>query len=143
VINVTVTLHRQTRGPLQLSTGPLLPPGTLFCVDAHSLNTSPTLFPKPEVFDAHRFLNKRSKPSLEQSYRFVSTGPSDPNFGYGAQACPGRFWANAVLKVCLAHLVMNYRIEAISGAGGVEGTALDSGIFIPNMEMKVAFQSRN
>lgn len=140
------TLCRQTRQPLQLSSGPLLPPGTVIGVNAHQINNSAKQFPKPEVFDPERFLNKRSKPGAEQIHQFVSTGPSDPNWGDGIQACPGRFFANSSLKVCLAHLLTNYRIMSDQSKRvkqGDTGKMQPTGLFSPDMEVKVLFQSKH
>ena len=41
----------------------------------------------------------------------VSTQADFVAFGHGAHACPGRFFAAEVLKLMLAHVVMNYDVK--------------------------------
>lgn len=138
-----VTLCRKTRRPLQLSSGPMLPAGTILCVDSHRINNSATLFPEPENFHPNRFLSKRAKPGAEHRFQFVSTGPTDPNWGDGTQACPGRFFANSTLKVCLAHLLMNYNVKLGEGQEQPNMVGMPNGILAPDMAVQVFFQSRN
>jgi len=76
-------------------------------------------------------------------FQFVSTGPSDPNWGDGTQACPGRFFANSTLKVCLTHLLMNYNIKLGESQYQQNMVNMPNGIFTPDMGARVLFQSRN
>jgi len=135
-----VTLCRKTRQPLQLSHGPLLPTGTVLCVDSDKINTSVS---NPDDFDPYRFLNMREKGSTEHTFQFVSTGPSDPNWGDGTQACPGRFFANSTLKVCLTHLLMNYDMKLGRKHQQADGAFTVNGIFTPDTKVYVSFQSRD
>lgn len=137
------TLYRKTRQPLQLSMGPLLPAGTILCVDSYHINRSAAIFPNPQNFDPFRFLSKRGNVGTEHMFQFVSTGPSDPNWGDGTQACPGRFFANSTLKVCLAHLLVNYNIKLDEGRYQQNMVNVPNGIFVPDMGARVLFQSRN
>jgi len=119
----------------------------LIGVDAYPINHSPNNYPRPEMFDPDRFLNKRSKPGTEHLHQFVSTGPNDLNWGDGIQACPGRFFANSSLKVSLAHLLTHYRIMPVAGSEGKGKQTGDflrpNGLFSPNVGSQVMFQSRN
>ncbi|KAH4060553.1 cytochrome P450 monooxygenase phmB [Parastagonospora nodorum] len=135
------SLYRITRKPLQLSTGPKLPAGTIFCVDVHHINNSSALFPAPTRYDPHRFLNKREQPGAEHRHQFVSTGPMDPNFGDGTQACPGRFWANNTIKVCLVHVLTRYRLKLKEGHTRPQPVCIPNGSWVPDLKAEVIFQS--
>lgn len=137
------SLYRITRKHVQLSSGPKLPAGTILCVDSHHINNSASLFPSPETFDPYRFLNKRAEPGAEHRFQFVSTGPTDPNWGDGTQACPGRFFANSTIKVCLAHVLLNYNIKLKDGQARPKMVSMPNGIWAPDMEAQVLFQSRD
>ncbi|KAK5996029.1 Cytochrome P450 monooxygenase phmB [Cladobotryum mycophilum] len=137
------SLYRITRKPVQLSSGPRLPAGTIICVDSHHIHTSPELFPSPEAFDPYRFLKKREEPGAEHRYQFVSTGPVDPTWGDGTQACPGRFFANSTLKVCLAHVLMNYNVKLQEGQERPKVVGMPNGTWAPDMSAEILFQSRD
>ncbi|KAH8590071.1 cytochrome P450 [Bisporella sp. PMI_857] len=124
------TLCRKTRRPLQLSLGPLLPAGTIICVDSQRINKSTTMFAEPQKFDPTRFLIR-----VDRS--------SDPNWGDGTQACPGRFFANSILKVCLTHLLMNYNLRLGDGQQQLNMVCMPNGVLAPDMGARVFFQSRN
>ncbi|KAH8168088.1 hypothetical protein CIB48_g167 [Xylaria polymorpha] len=135
------SLYRITRKPLQLSSGPKLPAGTILCVDIHHINNSSSLFPSPSHYDPHRFLNKRAERGAEHRHQFVSTGASDPNFGDGTQACPGRFWANNTIKVCLTHVLSKYQVKLPEGTKRPETFCMPNGSWVPDMKAKLLFQS--
>ena len=42
------------------------------------------------------------------STSFVSISPSNMHFGYGRQACPGRFFAANTIKAIMSRLIMEY-----------------------------------
>ncbi|KAI1174430.1 cytochrome P450 [Nemania sp. FL0916] len=135
------SLYRITRKPLQLSTGPKLPAGTILCVDIHHINNSSSLYSSPTEYEAYRFLNKRAEPGSEHRHQFVSTGPTDPNFGDGTQACPGRFWANNTIKVCLTHVMSRFQVKLPAGKSRPEAVCLPNGSWVPDMKAELMFQS--
>ncbi|KAH8723145.1 cytochrome P450 [Phaeosphaeriaceae sp. PMI808] len=136
------SLYRITRKPIQLSSGPKLPKGTILCVDIHHINNSSALFPAPSRYDPYRFLNKRAEPGAEHRHQFVSTGPMDPNFGDGTQACPGRFWANNTIKVCfLTHVLTKYRVKLRDGQVRPQPVCMPNGSWVPDMKAELLLQS--
>ncbi|KAG6258279.1 hypothetical protein E4U49_006422 [Claviceps purpurea] len=58
-----------------------------------------------------RFFNKRKEKGQEQTAQLVATSPDHMAFGYGRQACPGRFFAASVTKIVLAHLLLKYDVR--------------------------------
>lgn len=110
-------------------------------MDIHHINNSASLFPSPAKYDPHRFLHKRAEPGAEHRHQFVSTGARDPNFGDGTQACPGRFWANNTIKVCLTHVLSRYQVKLPDGQIRPEPICMPNGSWVPDMKATLLFQS--
>lgn len=136
--SLTLPNHLQT-SPALLR--PQAPTGTILCVDIHHINNSAALFPQPARYDPYRFLNKRAEPGGEHRHQFVSTGSMDPNFGDGTEACPGRFWANNTIKVCLTHVLTKYRVKLRDGHTRPQPVCMPNGSWVPDMKAKLLLQS--
>ncbi|KAM7212885.1 Ent-kaurene oxidase [Rhypophila decipiens] len=118
---------RKTVKPLQLSVGPLIPAGTLICVDAYHINRSPDFYqePGPDVFDAMRSYRKRfhapssssgsttKTSSSSQSTTFASFGPDVTHWGGGPQGCPGREFATDTIKLILVEVLSRYEVQFV------------------------------
>ncbi|KAI6354004.1 hypothetical protein MCOR25_008788 [Pyricularia grisea] len=126
------TLQRRVEQPVQLSVGPLLPPGTLMAVDGQAIDGSSELWPNPEKFDVYRFYNLRQKLGNENQYHFATTSPDSPGWGDGTQACPGRFFAVNTLKIAMAHFLRNYDIEIKPECLPLKTKPMPSGFFSPD-----------
>ncbi|KAK0617480.1 cytochrome P450 [Immersiella caudata] len=100
---------------LKTSTGHLIPAGTRMTINSHAINQDPEVYPDPTRFDPFRFSRLRDLPGNELKFQHASTGLDNINFGHGLWACPGRFFANAEIKVVLAHLLVRYDIENTPG----------------------------
>lgn len=137
-----VALYRILRVPTQLSVGPVLPPGTLICVDVHHITNSKELWKDPEKFDGLRFHEIRKRPGMENKYQFVSTGADSPGWGDGVMACPGRLFANSTIKIALAHLVMHYDFQFVEGQSTPVKTSLPNGSWNPGLDTRFRFRSR-
>ncbi|CAD6564759.1 MAG: hypothetical protein ASARMPREDX12_004425 [Alectoria sarmentosa] len=100
---------------LKLSTGEVIPKGTLVMIISHTINNNPELYHNPSCFDAFRFSNLRKQPGNELKYQHTTTGTDHINFGHGLWACPGRFFAAAEIKVVAAYILMHYDVKLIPG----------------------------
>lgn len=141
----SVTCIRHVKKPITFSDGTTAPVGSNICVDAYHIHKSNTLYSNPYEYDPYRFLKKRSEPGHENRHQFVSSGPEDPGFGDGNQACPGRFFANSVIKVLLTHLLLNYDIrleDEAKRAVGIGRTNMRNSSFYPDQVATVMFKSR-
>jgi cytochrome P450 len=87
-----------------------------------SIHFDPSFYPSPSAFDAFRF----SKP-LEESIRNGGDAETQPRqqlsthiskeyipWGFGKHACPGRWVAVQMMKLAMAHVLMNYDIQPLS-----------------------------
>jgi hypothetical protein len=94
-------------------------------------------------FHPFRFADLRSLPGQENNHQFISSDPNNINFGYGRNACPGRFFASNEIKVILIELLRNYDVGlGPNGEGIKEGYVrpkiLEFGPnFMPDMKAKV------
>lgn len=116
--------------PVTLPNGQVVPPGVILEVASHAVNYDETIHTSPEVFDALRFykirLEKeaalRGKMSPEYAFteaatnnQFASVGDTSLAFGYGRNACPGRFFAANEIKMILATTLLEYDLRMPDG----------------------------
>ncbi|KAI0490975.1 cytochrome P450 [Xylaria cf. heliscus] len=137
-----MALFRRLREPVQLSTGPELPAGTVMSVDIHKVPKSEELWSDPDTFDPMRFLKLRQLPGREDRHQFTSLGADTPGWGDGSQACPGRTFAGNTLKVALAYLLMNYDFRIPEGGDKPKRYSMPNGSFRPDMGVRIEFRER-
>nr|ULA45396.1 cytochrome P450 monooxygenase NecE [Nectria sp. HLS206] len=102
---------RKVLKPLELSDGTVLPKGALLGLNTHDAVFKYTTLDDPEVFDGLRFYKLRSQPGSENKFQAVAPGPDHLVFGYGPQACPGRFFAVHEAKVVLSRILSRYEFK--------------------------------
>ncbi|KAF5530163.1 ent-kaurene oxidase [Fusarium phyllophilum] len=100
-------LPRRVNSPgITLDSGICVPPGVHIEVPMHSIHMDDRFYADAGTFQPFRFTDgtsaSRSAVTLDESFL---------GFGYGKNACPGRFFGSHVMKVVLAYLVMNYDME--------------------------------
>ncbi|KAF4545446.1 putative cytochrome p450 protein [Lasiodiplodia theobromae] len=98
------SIARRVKKPIRLSDGTLLPRGA-------------AVFPSPDVFDGRRFFARRQLPGQENAWQLVTTSADHLDFGHGAHACPGRFFAANEAKVAFAFLLICYDWRFPAGVG--------------------------
>ncbi|KAF4438769.1 ent-kaurene oxidase [Fusarium acutatum] len=100
-------LPRRVNSPgINLDNGIYVPPGVHIEVPMHSIHMDDSLYADAGIFRPFRFADgtsaSRSAVTLDESFL---------GFGYGKNACPGRFFGSHVMKVVLVYLVMNYDVD--------------------------------
>ncbi|KAH7048216.1 cytochrome P450 [Macrophomina phaseolina] len=136
-----VMMTRRTTSAIKLSDGSVIPKGVSIGVSNHTLNRSPEHYPQPDEFQGFRFyeLRQRSEENARK-YQFASTSLENLNWGYGTHACPGRYFASALVKLVLALVLSNYDVELS------EGKKPENMVFgvmvIPNPFAQLQFKSR-
>ena len=84
--------------------GFLVPAGTDFVVDSHSLNMrNPYWGQDTKEYRPRRFLERKA---LESRYNYW-------RYGFGPRTCMGRYVADLIIKTFLVHLVENYRLSLV------------------------------
>ncbi|KAF2686347.1 cytochrome P450 [Lentithecium fluviatile CBS 122367] len=108
-----VSFQRHALKPVRLSNGFTIPAGTHICDAADARTRDPALYPSPLEFQPLRFLSPNTE--TDASSLFSSVAAGDSWFGTGRQACPGRWYASAQIKLVLCLLLLKYDFKYPEG----------------------------
>ncbi|KAK5626397.1 hypothetical protein RRF57_002112 [Xylaria bambusicola] len=112
------TFQRKAMIPIDLSNGFHIPTGTIVQCNTNMLDEAPAEWGDPHAFDGFRFYKLRSKPEDANKFQFASTSYDSMQFGFGNDACPGRFFASNQIKIVLAYILSHYDFKFEDGATG-------------------------
>lgn len=102
-------MNRRVEYAMTLSDGTHLPRGALLGIPTVTMRDPSGHWGSSAArFVGDRFLKLREESSAGNRWQFVSTSADHMGFGYGRQACPGRFFAAAQIKVSIVHLLLNF-----------------------------------
>ncbi|KAI9729787.1 MAG: hypothetical protein M1818_008401 [Claussenomyces sp. TS43310] len=110
------TLERQAMRDFKLSDGSIITKGTKVTVPHYAMYFDEEVYgSKASVFDAFRFSKMRTEPGTESKHSFVQCTPTFAHFGYGKNACPGRFFAATEIKVLLVYTLSMFDVRFPKG----------------------------
>jgi cytochrome P450 len=112
------TFQRKAMIPIDLSNGFHVPAGTIVQCNTNILDEAPAEWGDPQAFDGFRFYKLRSKPEDANRFQFASPSYDSMQFGFGNDACPGRFFASNQIKIILAHILRYYDFKFEEGVVG-------------------------
>lgn len=92
---------------ITLKDGVVIPQGALVAFPCTPASMDPSIYPDPTRFDPFRKENTDSPVTTPTRNQLA--------FGWGSQACPGRFLAAKEIKVVAARLLMEYDIAVAPG----------------------------
>ncbi|KAL4744546.1 hypothetical protein BDW72DRAFT_208931 [Aspergillus terricola var. indicus] len=95
------SMRRLATNDVTLSDGTFLSKGTLLSVSCEN-HWNPQIYSDPETYDPYRFFQLRKE-------------PEHMGFGFGKQACAGRFFAANVVKIALCHILLKYDFRLKEG----------------------------
>ncbi|KAI0436660.1 cytochrome P450 [Xylaria telfairii] len=133
-INPPILLNPQRIAivPLTLKDGTKIPVGARIAWAGHHHANDPDVVPNPEKFDPMRSYRKRYANNGELKNRFTA-GQTDKNslsFGYGGQACPGRYFAVAEIKLVLMRLLLEFDFKLQEGKTRPKIMHADENVFM-------------
>ncbi|RYP67897.1 hypothetical protein DL771_007005 [Monosporascus sp. 5C6A] len=97
---------------ITLKDGLHIPAGARVGFPHHQYQMDPSVTPDPDKFDPLRsYRKRRASPDMINKFQAVQLDLSNLTFGYGSQACPGRFFAVTEIKMILARLLHEYDIQ--------------------------------
>lgn len=78
------------------------------------------------------------------STSFVNISPANMHFGFGRQACPGRFFAANTIKAIMSRIIMDYELKFEDSQAGHRPANIVVGEHIfPNTHAAVLFRKRD
>ena len=104
-------MGRVARQPFTFSDGTFIPQGTHLHVAVQATHLDDAYYTDPNAFNPFRFANKMDQQNKTRKLDMVTTHANFVAFGHGRHACPGRFFAAEMLKLTLAHIIMNYDVK--------------------------------
>ncbi|TEB33849.1 cytochrome P450 [Coprinellus micaceus] len=113
--NAAMAMRRRACQDFAFSNGVVIPQDVTVCVARRPMQLDSDHYEDPLEFKGFRFAELREKEGagLESlQHQMVSLDPTYMLFGYGRNACPGRFFAVNEVKVLLAHIIRELRLEA-------------------------------
>jgi len=105
-----VSLGRVVMEDVTLPDGTLLPKNSDILVSSHPM-WDEEVFPEPEKYDAHRFVEIRKQTGQDHKAQLTTTENHFLAFGRGKHECPGRFFAANEVKIAMAYTLMNYDVR--------------------------------
>ncbi|KAJ5104629.1 hypothetical protein NUU61_001976 [Penicillium alfredii] len=167
-----LSFHRMIKEPLALSDGLVLPKGTHICFAAGPMSKDASFIRNPDKFDGFRWCpdasdrnaltspsatihdstSENERPHLTKTpatptptaSSFVSISPVSMHFGFGRQACPGRFFASNTLKAILSRIISEYDFKLEEDQAGKRPANLVVGEhIIPDMSASVLLRKRS
>jgi Cytochrome P450 len=123
------------------SDGTTVPRGTTVAVAVDSTHLNEKFYSDALKFDPFRFVKLKEQDNTGRRFNLVTTGVDSLGFGHGRHACPGRFFAACVLKLMLAHVVMNYDVKLENEGVRPKDMWLVTSC-LPNLDAKVLFRRR-
>ncbi|KAJ5165495.1 Small-subunit processome Utp12 [Penicillium coprophilum] len=161
-----LNFHRIVKEPITLHDGLVLPVETHICFAAGPISKDDAFIKNPSVFDGFRWCHNpqdryiltpelaepfildvagekmQAGKSMSSAY-FVSITNTNMHFGFGVQACPGRFFAANTLKAILSRIILDYEFKFVQDLGGKRPPNLVVGEHIlPSMSTEMLFRKR-
>ncbi|KAJ5933880.1 Cytochrome P450 [Penicillium verhagenii] len=120
--------------------GVVLKPGTHVGVPSGWIQRSSKTYIDPGVFDGFRFA--KAAAAGASGTKLVDLSPDYLVFGMGVHACPGRWMASALMKLALAHLLLQFDILPSSEREPLTGSLSFEEFYVPNFGLKVRLRRR-
>lgn len=138
------SFSRQIRKPITMSTGLKLPKGTHILVPASIISIDDTLYPSPLEFNGLRFYERRKASSGNALHRnqFTSTSPEQMHFGFGRQACPGRYFGSAAIKCIVVSLLRDFDVKLVNEKEGRPENHIKGSMSFPSETAEIMFKRR-
>ncbi|KAL4874477.1 cytochrome P450 [Aspergillus karnatakaensis] len=126
--------------------GLVLPKGAKLVFPTMCMMQDPEIFPNPEKFDHLRFYNMREED--RKAGVASATGRKGDiryewfTFGYGRQACPGRFYSIRLMKTIFGELIRRYDIRYAGPDQARRGTLDLEPVLAPDPTVELEFRLR-
>ncbi|OAL53550.1 cytochrome P450 [Pyrenochaeta sp. DS3sAY3a] len=120
----SLSTRRQALKPFTLSDGTHVAVGDWACTPVRALMQSGTFYPQPLSFSGFRFVDPAALEAVEKQdmagkamqdepSKLTDVGSTYHVWGTGRMACPGRFYAAAIMKLLVAQIILNYDVGLV------------------------------
>ncbi|KAK2598781.1 hypothetical protein N8I77_012168 [Diaporthe amygdali] len=131
------------REPITFKDGTKIPEGTRVAFPMYDCHMDSGMFPNLEVFDPMRIYRKRhASPDQKHLLMAGQTSPNNLSFGYGNQACSGRQFAVAEIKLIVGRLLHEYEFRLPEGKSRPKVMYINENVF-PDQSATVLLRRRN
>lgn len=148
--NSSVMCLRFAQRPVTLQDGFLLKRGTRIAFPAQLIHFDPNNYEVPQEFRPFRFAGSGpytcepdAGPSNAGRVKADALDEKYLPFGFGKQACPGRFFAMKVVKLILGRLLYEYNIKWCSDPPASPISGSMEGFFLPAKNVQICLKSRH
>ncbi|KID89997.1 cytochrome P450, partial [Metarhizium majus ARSEF 297] len=130
--------------PLTLKDGTKIPAGARIAWAGYHHANDPSVIDKPEEFDPLRSYRKRHINDSVDFNKFIAgqTNSNSLSFGYGNQACPGRYFAVGEIKMILMSLLLEFEFMFPEGRSRPKTMYADENVFM-DPHAKLMMRKRN
>ena len=136
-----LSFHRIMHTDFTLADGTFLPRGAHICMATHAIQNDEAVTPDPNTFEPMRYYDLRQRPGEQSKHQFSNADRSALNFGFGRNACPGRFFASLEIKMLLSRLLMEYDLKLPEGKGRPKSFTAHE-FLVPDMKAKILCKKR-
>lgn len=100
------------------------------------------IYPDPRTFNGLRYHNirKNAETTASNRHQFTSTSPEQLHFGFGRQACPGRFFGSTAIKCIILHLLQEYDIKLTDVKEGRPENSIKGAMIFPSETAQISFK---
>jgi cytochrome P450 len=148
--NHAVVSLRLAQQPVTFHDGFQLKQGTRIVFPAQGIHFDAANYKSPQNFQPWRFAGSGSCDCpADGTHKDVGRLKADAidetylPFGYGKQACPGRFFALKVVKLIIARLLDEYDIKVAGTLPSSPTTGTMEGFFLPTKKLQISLKSRD
>ncbi|TAQ87958.1 hypothetical protein B7494_g3710 [Chlorociboria aeruginascens] len=141
-----IGIRRKVQGTTHtFSNGVSIPNGIIIYLPALAILQDSEYYDSPEDFNGNRFYDMRQVSSAEDKrWQFANATLESPNFGYGVQACPGRWFATQEMLLLFSKLCLDYDIEAVDMKGPPKAVYVDTSLQPPvGLKMKIRKKTKS
>lgn len=112
---IPASVNRYMKTDYTFSDGTTVPAGIVLSAPTDAIYRDPDIFPEADVFKPWRFSDMDHDDSKHQ---IAFTSEEWLQFGYGVQACPGRWFAAQEMKIMIAKLILEFDMKMDVEASG-------------------------
>ncbi|KNG90233.1 cytochrome P450 monooxygenase [Aspergillus nomiae NRRL 13137] len=134
-----VSAQRVLERPVTLSDRVTLRKGTHICFPSGPMSRDPAVVSDPLNFDGFRWCNDLDAPDGS----LTDVSPANLHFGFGGQACPGRFFGVVIAKAVMSRLLAEYDLKFEEGQTERPKNIVNGEQIMPSMSTKILIKKKN